>query len=82
MGLMSAAERTRFMAHLNGTFIGCLVCKGTDVAIEEVVLMPILERAIPKGVVPGSSGQTAIPLVCHKCKHIMLFDAADFTSLQ
>ena len=80
MGLMKRSEKEQFTDHLRTHFRGCSICGGKNVDIGDVVSLPILERAVPSGIAPGTQLIPVIPVICGQCGAISTFKAAGFFS--
>ena len=81
MGIMNDADKRRFIEHLSANARnGCVACGGKALEAVDVVSMPVLERGLPGGLVPGTQMVPCIPVVCQRCGHISLFKAVGFFS--
>ncbi len=82
MGLMSHSEQQKAIETLKGKYPRCSNCGMTGGNIGDILGLPVIERAIPSGVAPGTQVVAVLPVTCRSCGHMTLFGAKDFVELE
>ncbi len=84
MPYLSESEKRRVLGRIQSDYKGCPQCgpMGTGSALGEMVGLPILEKGIPSGVVPGPQIMPLLPVTCNSCGYTVLFPAMKYVDFE
>ncbi len=60
----------------------CPGCGGRGADLDDLAALPLLERAVPRGIVPGSQMIPVLPLTCHDCGTVTLLAAKRYVDFE